>query len=146
MRLLLDTHAIVWWFSGNQRLPSKARQAIADSSNDKFVSAASAWEIATKYRLGKIPSVAALANDFRNRVAGDGFDELPTTVQHALRAGSLPGPTSRPVRPTSDRAGNIKRSSVSFKRNRVRPLRCPAALVKRQRHSTKPDASPDGTQ
>ena len=96
MRLLLDTHTIVWWFSGNQRLPSKARQAIADSSNDKFVSAASAWEIATKYRLGKIPSVAALANDFRDRVAGDGFDELPTTVQHALRAGSLPGPHRDP--------------------------------------------------
>ncbi len=96
MRLLLDTHAIVWWFSGNQRLPSKARQAIADSSNDKFVSAASAWEIATKYRLGKMPSVAALVNDFRNRVAGDGFDELPTTVQHALRAGSLPGPHRDP--------------------------------------------------
>ena len=96
MRLLLDTHAIVWWFSGNQRLPSKAQQAIADSSNDRFVSAASAWEIATKYRLGKIPSVAALANDFRNRVAGEGFDELPTTVQHALRAGSLPGPHRDP--------------------------------------------------
>ena len=96
MRLLLDTHAIVWWFSGNQRLPSKARQAIADSSNDKFVSTASAWEIATKYRLGKMPSVAALVNDFRNRVAGDGFDELPTTVQHALRAGSLPGPLRDP--------------------------------------------------
>lgn len=91
MRLLLDTHAIVWWFSGNQRLPSKARQAIADSSNDKFVSAVSAWEIATKYRLGKMPSVAALADDFRNRVAGDGFDELPITLEHALRAGSLPG-------------------------------------------------------
>lgn len=96
MRLLLDTHAIVWWFSGNQRLTSKARQAIADSSNDTFVSAASAWEIATKYRLGKMPSVAALANDFRNRVAGDGFNELPITVHHALRAGSLPGPHGDP--------------------------------------------------
>ena len=96
MRLLLDTHAIVWWFSGNQRLPSNARQAIADSSNDRFVSAASAWEIATKYRLGKMPSVAALANDFRNRVAGEGFDELPITAQHALRAGSLPGPLGDP--------------------------------------------------
>ena len=96
MRLLLDTHAIVWWFSGNQRLPTIARQAIADMSNDKFVSSASAWEIATKYRLGKMPSVAALANDFRNRAAGNGFDELPITVQHALRAGSLPGPHSDP--------------------------------------------------
>ncbi len=91
MRLLLDTHAIVWWFSANRRLSSKARQAIADMSNDKLVSAASAWEIATKYRLGKMPSVAALANDFHNRIAGQGFDELPITVQHAFRSGSLPG-------------------------------------------------------
>ena len=91
MRLLLDTHAIVWWFSANRRLSSKARQAIADLSNDKLVSAASAWEIATKYRLGKMPSVAALANDFRNRIASQGFNELPITVQHALRSGSLPG-------------------------------------------------------
>ncbi len=96
MQLLLDTHAIVWWFSGNPRLSTNARQVIADPSNDNFVSAASAWEIATKYRLGKMPSVAALANDFRNRVAGDGFDELPITVHHALRAGSLPGPHGDP--------------------------------------------------
>ena len=96
MRLLLDTHTIVWWFSGNQRLPVMARQAIADLSNDKFVSAASAWEIATKFRLGKMPRVATLANDFRNRIAGDGFYELSITVQHALRAGSLPGPHGDP--------------------------------------------------
>ena len=96
MRLLLDTHAIVWWFSGNQRLPSKARQAISDRTNDTFVSTASAFEIATKFRLGKMPSVAALANDFRNRIAGDGFDELPVTHEHAIRAGSLPGPHRDP--------------------------------------------------
>ncbi len=96
MRLLLDTHAIVWWFSGNQRLPTEARNAISDPSNDTFVSAASAWEIATKYRLGKMPRVAALANDFHNRVTGEGFVELPITVEHAVRAGSLPGPHSDP--------------------------------------------------
>jgi PIN domain nuclease of toxin-antitoxin system len=96
MRLLLDTHAIVWWFSGNRRLSSAAQQAIANPTSDNFVSAASAWEIATKYRLGKMPSVAALANDFRNRVAGDGFHELPITLEQALRAGSLPGPHRDP--------------------------------------------------
>lgn len=91
MRLLLDTHAIVWWFSGNSRLPSTARQAISDRANDKLISAASAFEIATKYRLGKMPNVAALANDFRNRITGEGFNELSITHEHALRAGSLPG-------------------------------------------------------
>lgn len=96
MHLLLDTHAVVWWFAGNQRLSTRARQAIENPSNDTFVSAASAFEIAIKFHLGKMPSVAALVNDFRNRVAGDGFDELPVTFHHALRAGSLPGPHRDP--------------------------------------------------
>ena len=91
MRLLLDTHALVWWFSGNQRLTQKARQAIEDTDNEKIVSAAIAWEISTKFRLGKMPSVEVLAVDFRARIAGQGFDELPITVEHGDRAGSLPG-------------------------------------------------------
>ncbi len=96
MRFLLDTHAIVWWFSRSRRLSATARQAIEEPSNDVFVSAASAWEIATKFRIGKMPSVASLANDFRGRVARQRFEELPITVQHALRAGSLPGPHADP--------------------------------------------------
>lgn len=60
------------------------------------MSAASAFEIALKFHLGKMPSVAPLVNDFLNRVAGDGFNELPITFHHALRAGSLPGPHRDP--------------------------------------------------
>lgn len=96
MHLLLDTHAVVWWFAGNQRLSTRARRAIENPSNNTFVSAASAFEIAIKFHLGKMPSVAALVNDFRNRIAGDGFNELPITLRHALRAGSLPGPHRDP--------------------------------------------------
>ncbi len=91
MRLLFDTHALVWWFSGNRRLPASARDAIEDTDNQKLVSAATAWEVATKFRLGKMPGADALANDFRGRVASQGFDEVPITVEHSLRAGSLPG-------------------------------------------------------
>ena len=91
MRLLLDTHALVWWFSGNRRLTANARQAIIDAANEKFVSAAIAWEISTKFRLGKMPSVEDLAIDFRDRIASQGFSELPITVEHGDRAGSLPG-------------------------------------------------------
>lgn len=61
MRLLLDTHALIWWFEGSDALPPAARSAIADDSNDVFVSAASAWEIATKHRLGRLPGVDELA-------------------------------------------------------------------------------------
>ena len=56
-----------------------------------FVSAASAWEISTKYRLGKLPSAEAVARDIAGAIAGQDFDELPVTVGDAERAGALPG-------------------------------------------------------
>ncbi len=59
MRLLLDTHAFLWWVAGDEALSAAARTAIADEANGVFVSAASAWEITAKYRLGKLPGVAA---------------------------------------------------------------------------------------
>lgn len=91
MRLLLDTHAFFWWFSGNSRLSLPARQAIADDGNDVMVSAASAWEIATKHRIGKLPDADALALDMTGAIAGQDFEELAITVEDAARAGSLPG-------------------------------------------------------
>ena len=96
MRLLLDTHAFIWWLAGNDRLPVAARRAIFDEANEKLISAASAWEIATKYRLGKMPGAAALANDIAGAIAGEGFAELPITVSDAVRAGSLRGPHRDP--------------------------------------------------
>ncbi len=96
MRILLDTHAFLWWLAGNPRLVETARQAIAADENDILVSAASAWEIATKHRLGKLPEADALAGDVRGGIAGQGFDELPITVADAERAGRLPGPHRDP--------------------------------------------------
>ncbi len=96
MRLLLDTHAFIWWLAGNDRLPVAARRAIFDEANEKLISAASAWEIAAKYRLGKMPGAAALANDIAGAIAGEGFAELPITVSDAVRAGSLRGPHRDP--------------------------------------------------
>ena len=96
MRLLLDTHAFIWWLVGNDRLSVAARRAIFDEANEKLISAASAWEIATKYRLGKMPGAAALANDIAGAIAGEGFAELPITVSDAVRAGSLRGPHRDP--------------------------------------------------
>lgn len=91
MRLLLDTHAFFWWFSGNSRLSLPARQAIEDDGNDVMVSAASAWEIATKHRLGKLPGAEALVLDITRAIAEQNFMELPITVEEAARAGALPG-------------------------------------------------------
>ena len=91
MRLLLDTHALIWWLAADQALPSTARDAIADPSNDVFVSAASAWEIATKHRIGKLPEAGRLAADVAGFVSEQGFIELPVTIRHGQLAGSLPG-------------------------------------------------------
>ncbi len=96
MRLLLDTHAFIWWFEGSRRLSPPARRAIEDEDNDVLISAASAWEIATKHRLGKLPGVEALALDVAGAIARQGFEESLITVDDAVRAGGLPGPLQDP--------------------------------------------------
>ena len=62
-----------------------------DPDNDIIVSAASAWEITTKYRIGKLSGAAAVAQDVAGAIASQGFEELPITVEDAERAGGLPG-------------------------------------------------------
>lgn len=91
MRLLLDTHAFLWWIAGNERLSMTARRAIADDANEVLVSAASAWEVATKFRIGKLAEAAALALDVSGRIADQGFGELSISVADGARAGALPG-------------------------------------------------------
>jgi PIN domain nuclease of toxin-antitoxin system len=87
VRLLLDTHALLWWFTNDERLSPRARSAIADETNGVFVSAASAWEIATKHRLGKLAEAATAVVRFDELVAADGFEHLPMRHYHALKAG-----------------------------------------------------------
>ncbi len=96
MRLLLDTHAFLWWLAGSGRLSLPARRAIADEENGVLISAASAWETTTKYRLGKLPDAAAVALDFGGAVADQGFEELAISLEDASLAGSLSGPHRDP--------------------------------------------------
>ena len=96
MRLLLDTHAFIWWFEGNRRLTGPAREAIGDPDNDVFVSAATAWEIATKQRLGKLTGVDVLAFSIPEYIASQRFEQLPVTVEDGVRAGALSGPHRDP--------------------------------------------------
>ncbi|MBC7673426.1 MAG: type II toxin-antitoxin system VapC family toxin [Polaromonas sp.] len=96
MRLLMDTHALLWWLAGDERLSLPARDAIASRDNMVHVSAASAWEIATKHRLGKLPGAGPLAVDFAAEVIAHGFTPLHITLAHGQDAGSLPGPHRDP--------------------------------------------------
>jgi len=91
VRLLLDTHALLWWLDGDRRLSLKARRAIASESNSILVSAVSAWEITTKARLGKLAGATDVAADVAACVASQGFLPLDITMLHAQRAGRLPG-------------------------------------------------------
>ena len=68
MRLLLDTHALLWWLAGDEQLPLKVRKALADRRHEIVVSAASACEVTTKHRLGKLPMAGPLAVDFGREV------------------------------------------------------------------------------
>lgn len=96
MQLLLDTHALLWWLAGNEALSRKARAAIAETGNGIFVSAASAWEIATKHRIGRLPGVASVSDDLEGAIAAQQFIGLPISLRHGQVAGGLPGPHRDP--------------------------------------------------
>ena len=88
MRLLLDTHALLWWLTDDAQLSVNARQWMGDEGNQVLVSAVSAWEIASKQRLGKLQGIAPVAQWYSDLVAADGFLHLPVIHAHALRAGA----------------------------------------------------------
>ena len=96
MRLLLDAHTFLWWLAGDEALSLAARAAIEDPGGVVYVSAASAWEIATKFRLGKLPGAASVARDCEGTIVAHGFSALPITLRHGQVAGALPGPHRDP--------------------------------------------------
>jgi PIN domain nuclease of toxin-antitoxin system len=91
MRLLLDTHAFLWWLADDPRLSRRARAAIGDPSRTVYLSPASAWEIATKHRIGRLPEARELLADFPGILARAGFQELAISTKHAVLAGTLEG-------------------------------------------------------
>lgn len=86
MRLLLDTHTLLWWLSNDPGLKAAARDAIAAAASDVFVSAASAWEISIKMALGKLEAPA----DLERQLELSHFEPLSVSVSHAYAAGALP--------------------------------------------------------
>ena len=90
MRLLLDTHALLWAATDDERLSPAAREAVADPANELLFSAISAFEIAVKVALGKLDLPDGPAAFIATRVAAFGLRELPVTTQHAIEAGALP--------------------------------------------------------
>jgi PIN domain nuclease of toxin-antitoxin system len=85
VRLLLDTHALLWWLA-DEELTAEARDAIADQANLVAVSAVSAWEISVKKTLGKLSA----PDDLERQVQQGGFLPLSISIAHGLAAGQLP--------------------------------------------------------
>ena len=94
--ILLDTHALIWWLFDDPKLSPAPREAVCDPRHEILVSSVSAWEVATKHRLGKLPEAGDLPDRFQHYVATARFRELPVTIAHALAAGRLPGPHKDP--------------------------------------------------
>ena len=89
MTVLLDTHALLWWWSRADLLSHRARATIRDPATTVLVSAASAWEIATKTRIGKLPAGGQILAAWQRRIDADRFLELPVGWNHAIRAGGI---------------------------------------------------------
>lgn len=96
MKLLLDTHTLLWSITGDKRLSRRAEEAIASFSAEVYVSAASAWEISIKVHCGKLPGAEALVLSFHKRMHDLGFLTLPITSEHAIQAGGLAGAHNDP--------------------------------------------------
>jgi PIN domain nuclease of toxin-antitoxin system len=89
MEVLLDTHAVIWWFEGATGLSKRASSIIASSSNLILISAAVGWELAIKVNIGKF-NTPSLVQELSQLVEREGFAELPISLEHAVRAGLLP--------------------------------------------------------
>ena len=96
MKILLDSYALVWFLAGDARFSRYARKTIDENDPTLYVSAASAWEIANKVRIGKWPEAAKLVAGFSEAMAEFKLEPLAVTVEHGHLAGSLPGPHRDP--------------------------------------------------
>jgi PIN domain nuclease of toxin-antitoxin system len=91
VKVLFDTHALLWAALGSKRLSPVAREVVADETNDLFVSAVSAWEISTKVRLGKLPEAVEFEREFLSDIEDAGYTLLSIDAASALRAGRFKG-------------------------------------------------------
>ena len=94
--LLLDTHALLWWLLDSPELSATARAAIAAPDQRVLVSAATGWEIATKFRIGKLPEARDIVEKLPTYLRKQRFEVVPITLEHSMSAGALPGPHRDP--------------------------------------------------
>lgn len=96
MKLLLDTHAFLWWLRDSPRLSAGARDAILEEDNQVIVSAVTAWEAALKFRLGRLPEAEAITTSFYPLLKQEGMKALSLSSRHGVRAASYPAAHADP--------------------------------------------------
>ena len=87
--ILLDTHTLIWWITGDRRLSDAAKTAILDSENNVFASVASMWKLTVNFRKGKLPLAEVLTRNVKDFVTGQNIKSLPITVDDCIKAGLL---------------------------------------------------------
>ena len=93
---LLDSHALLWWWFDPDRLSGAVRSVLSDSENQVLVSAASVWELSLKHHQGKLPELASAIADLPGLLQADGFEALPISLAHGIRAGGYSQPHRDP--------------------------------------------------
>jgi PIN domain nuclease of toxin-antitoxin system len=93
---LLDSHVLLWWWFDPDRLSQQARSLLLDPNSTVFVSAASVWELNLKHHQGKLPELTAAIADLPGLLQADGFQPLPISIAHGLRAGGYSQPHRDP--------------------------------------------------
>ncbi len=89
MKVLLDTHVIIWWLEGSRKLSKRALGLLTNPKDTILVSAATAWELAIKVNLGKFNPLFPVS-ELSSEIEQEGFVEMPIGIDHAVRAGLLP--------------------------------------------------------
>lgn len=91
MQLILDTHALIWWWGNDPQLPEGMQDLLSEDETIVYVSAASALEMAIKVRIGRLPQMERRVAQFDEGVRDEGFYHLVVHHEHAVKAGLLPG-------------------------------------------------------
>ena len=93
---LLDSHVLLWWWFDPDRLSTAVRELVIDPSTPVLVSAASVWELSLKHHQGKLPELSGAITDLPGLLQADGFEALPISLAHGLRAGGYSQPHRDP--------------------------------------------------
>jgi PIN domain nuclease of toxin-antitoxin system len=94
---LLDSHALLWWWFEPDRLSTAVRELLSDPATPVLVSAASVWELSLKHHQGKLPELNGAIDDLPGLLQADGFEALPISLAHGLRAGAYSQPHRDPL-------------------------------------------------